>query len=686
GQIIKAQDFLRATLSEIPLMRSALAFTQALLKGETQMPESMSEIMQYIEKFISPAYEQQLQKQLQDTQEAQTNKFNIKKCLGDSGLDYKVYAAEKDEEEGGSCPWYLRAPWKVMGNVVLVGGLSTLLSDSTGYVFATLQRYLAFLTLYKPPPIPPSQQLVPLFEQNGMYCRFGACSVGCGANKECGSGGVCCQLKPVINTCSLKGNVHYKFDNTNSRIQEESEIDIFLQAGIAEESYIEDNTSITYCKQGQCDPEKGCVQEVARCENIGDIDVIGGAPFRCDESGFWKQVRDYSTVVSLFVCSADLTSITDVRTGNILQRCDGNAFCDIHPTFQVPFCESIARQYRCSVNQQIIDGGFQCTTFGKRCEPGKQFEYSYEYPCARKCNADGTNWEIMQPETCAPSTAAYIDRICKGNDVYILDSSQKGKAITKHVETCRNGCSNGLCLERRGSTCSVEDKIVGSTSGDCPLQCQNGEYKVATFCNHVDVVPYNNANRLFIYETLAKLPANMFDGVHIPVIMDWHFAGSYVDIFRTAGFSPGHYQGTDQAEFPHIWMITPFQEASENTLVHEYIHAWIDAKLSSQLVFLEQPNLVNIPENLRKLYYPSSYMNDIIGCVFDGSKFSYTSPPVTDYASTPERMGCNEDFADSAAWYVTNACELKKLSPDRYDYFRDTIFQGKEYIPAEGCN
>ena len=159
-----------------------------------------------------------------------------------------------------------------------------------------------------------------------------------------------------------------------------------------------------------------------------------------------------------------------------------------------------------------------------------------------------------------PSSSAYIDRTCKGNDVYILDSSQQGKVKTTRVESCQHGCSNGLCLEKRGSACTEEDKIVGSTSGDCPLQCQNGTYKVAAFCHHVDVVPYNTANRIFIYETLAKLPASMFDGVHIPVIMDWHFAGSYVDVFQTAAFSPGHYTASDQTEFPHIWLVTPFQK------------------------------------------------------------------------------------------------------------------------------
>lgn len=44
-----------------------------------------------------------------------------------------------------------------------------------------------------------------------------------------------------------------------------------------------------------------------------------------------------------------------------------------------------------------------------------------------------------------------------------------------------------------------------------------------------------------------------------------------------------------------------------------------------------------------------------------------------------------EDFADSGAWYVTNSCELKTKSPQRYEYFKTQIFAGKEYLPSGGC-
>jgi len=67
-------------------------------------------------------------------------------------------------------------------------------------------------------------------------------------------------------------------------------------------------------------------------------------------------------------------------------------------------------------------------------------------------------------------------------------------------------------------------------------------------------------------------------------------------------------------------------------------------------------------------------------------RFTYTLPPVTGYTDFgPEHTPISEDFADSAAWYVARPCELLQKSPERYTYFRDTIFVGREYIPPQGC-
>lgn len=58
-----------------------------------------------------------------------------------------------------------------------------------------------------------------------------------------------------------------------------------------------------------------------------------------------------------------------------------------------------------------------------------------------------------------------------------------------------------------------------------------------------------------------------------------------------------------------------------------------------------------------------------------------------------EQIECGEDWAESAAWYVTNACQLlvggnnkdAQSGKLRYDYFKANEFEGREYLPAGGC-
>jgi hypothetical protein len=67
-------------------------------------------------------------------------------------------------------------------------------------------------------------------------------------------------------------------------------------------------------------------------------------------------------------------------------------------------------------------------------------------------------------------------------------------------------------------------------------------------------------------------------------------------------------------------------------------------------------------------------------------KYQYRLPPVVGYGSLkPSDIPYREDFADTAEWYVNRACDLKKSSKERYNFFKDQIFKGMEYIPAGGC-
>lgn len=685
-------------------------------QASPQAPSRLSQFLKTIrawatsrseaQKVVSEIVQTPVVAQTTEAQEIQAEVEDVHEAcpLVENPFISPVYAAGPASAQGsggqGGCLEAVRKilkrpPWKV-----LIGG--GVIAGAGYYVYDRVLEYFAYLGFIKsltPGPIPPNQQLLPLSAMNQPFCFSGACSVGCGENAECGLDGVCCQTKKsVLGLCSVKGNIHYRYDNTNGNV-DMRELPTNFQAGISEKLRDGDHPSVTYCKDGVCNPETGCAEILDRCSMIGEVDLAEYMAYRCDESGFWKPIEDPSLISSTFHCSSDASSIIDVTSNETLKQCGGNYFCATNDG-GIPNCESYAYNYRCSVNQQWEDGGFQCTPEGRGCTPGALFEYSVEYPCARKCNAEGNNWEIVDPPQCAPSSLAYVDRTCRGNDAYLIDSSTPGEVKTNPIEKCRGGCANGFCLAKQGDTCSSEGGFVDNQNGgDCPLQCTNGRYQRPAFCGHVDIVPFNNENRMFIYQTLSKLPPQFFTSVDIAVIMDWHFSTFYTDEVLNPFYTTGSYSNTEA--FPYLRMITPFEEDREATLIHEFIHAWVDARMKSPLVLLEQSRQLNIPllellkvpVNNRKLVYPFDYMNDVVGCSFSDGVFSYRAPPVTDYAATPGTLGCPEDFADSAAWYVTRPCELlaggesknAEAGKARYDYFRDKIFGGKEYVPAGGC-
>ena len=85
-----------------------------------------------------------------------------------------------------------------------------------------------------------------------------------------------------------------------------------------------------------------------------------------------------------------------------------------------------------------------------------------------------------------------------------------------------------------------------------------------------------------------------------------------------------------------------------------------------------------------------------MGCKIVNGEATYKLHPVTDYAAEPGKLGCHEDFADSATWYITRPCDLlaggigEVKYPDagkaRYKYFKNSVFDGREYLPPGGCH
>lgn len=676
----------------------AIEYGEMFLKGASYVEHYLAAVMS----FANPAEQQDLdkivkyhQEQLQKRDAIKTRveelkkqihpEINLKDCLSDARILHRVYAAEEStEQEEISCPWYMRAPVKVIRNTLFISGISMLVIDAIRSARAFQQQYLAFLSSNQPPPVPPYTALRSEADyMYNTYCPMGSCEAGCGENFECSAEGRCCQPKNEASFCSTKGNVFIKSDPMSFQdtpYWPSIELDEFNRG-------YDKRGAVEYCKNGTCDPETGCAEQAQRCDTPGEIDVIGGGlvetlAFICDESGKWVQmdIEDLPLVLKQMTCSDDKSAVLDVTTKKVLKQCDGNSACFTDGSSPVA-CYLLSRKYGCSSNQTQLFGGFKCTRQGLTCTPGEQFGYTLEEPCARTCGPDGKSQELTVPSRCSPSAWAYIDRMCKGNDVYDFDSTRP-MGEQNLLLSCPSGCREGMCIGHVGGGCSDEGDIVAGNTDEennCPLICRNGSYQKVGFCHHVDVLAYNNENRRLAYETLSQLPESLFKGMRVPVVMTWKrseedgYLGRHINFYNTI--------------IPYVTMNQADSITNKETLIHEFFHAWVYDKLSSAFVALTNPmlkKLVNAGDTT--WYYPIDYMH-LTGCVYnDSNQFDYTLPPVTGYGGGEAAdIPCHEDFADSAEWYVMNACELKARSPERYTYFRDTLFGGKEYIPSGGC-
>lgn len=208
-----------------------------------------------------------------------------------------------------------------------------------------------------------------------------------------------------------------------------------------------------------------------------------------------------------------------------------------------------------------------------------------------------------------------------------------------------------------------------------------------------------------IYETLALLPESVLAGAWRKVIrqtwlpeIDYNFeqkmklagiAGDYVDL---------SFQAPDDPFSPEL-------------VVHEYMHEWAFSQVAVVPTWAPFSDLVNAgawavtnAKNMGWAPAPASYV-EAIGCkknqsdltYNEGETYTYVAKPITGYGYGGDKIPCGEDFADSAAWYVTRACDLlagggpesETKDPEagkiRYEYMKEQIFEGKEYLPSGGC-
>ena len=284
-----------------------------------------------------------------------------------------------------------------------------------------------------------------------------------------------------------------------------------------------------------------------------------------------------------------------------------------------------------------------------------------------------------------------------GDDVYEVNNVNTGKNKPTLIEHCPQGCQNGMCRVFSLTTCTNEGQIGMDFITKCSAICKDGRYAIAPWCDKIDVVGYNNLSTYTAYSALSKLPDTLFDGIErTPLVLSWNMA---LDVdYEKNSYTAGEYFSKESTDLPYDYtqISNRWNEPiDEYVVIHEFIHQWVTQKGRREVSnpsFLEQyPEYELYGELLYEqpgIAYPPDYMKTV-GCqwiwVF-GSTYDPKYPPVTGYRGREEQnIPCWEDFADSATWYVEKPCELKEKSPGRYDYFRDKMFQGKEYIPEGGC-
>jgi len=141
-------------------------------------------------------------------------------------------------------------------------------------------------------------------------------------------------------------------------------------------------------------------------------------------------------------------------------------------------------------------------------------------------------------------------------------------------------------------------------------------------------------------------------------------------------------------------------------LIHELTHAiqyHEPAKNTSPEWDMAHPEVANWTTNLPPSLLINAYENplvqdymDIAGWEIDASTaytFQGFAPSINlvgeGYLNAPtfySKLNPLDDMADSAMLYVTNPDYLRERSPERYNWIRDNLFDGREYTSPQGNN
>ncbi|OGV90455.1 hypothetical protein A2783_05840 [Microgenomates group bacterium RIFCSPHIGHO2_01_FULL_45_11] len=263
-------------------------------------------------------------------------------------------------------------------------------------------------------------------------------------------------------------------------------------------------------------------------------------------------------------------------------------------------------------------------------------------------------------------------------------------SFSSPLESCDRGCIKGMCTAKVNDSCSTEGQVFMRDDGGCLFECKGGVVTKTSSCDHVSVDSFSNELFHEAYSLLNTLPQHLFTGMEVRMNIYNDFRGTIGE--GSGGFFKVDFVAVDGSYVKEDYAF--YDGYFRHAIIHEFFHAFVDEGMEWVSVPLFPQLSTSFSHAVGFVLgtsIPRGYKN-LTGCRAVGFlKYSYNMQPVTGNESESSKVSCEEDFVDSAAWYVTNACELRTQSPERYVYFRDEVFtdpktgEVTEYLPVGGC-
>lgn len=647
-------------------------------------------------------------------------------CFSYNPFVERVYAADG---QGTTCPWYVRSPRETtiesvdklferddrrgmwLRFFVNFGVMFDLVYRATMYLLPAAEPYMVHL--------PPYRELLP--PVNPQYCSNGPCSGESESGFYCDEKTQCYEQKKDYSDtrCSTNGNaeIHRKLKVDGGFFEPNGENDGVRGCdarGCVGGKCIGYASSSDYPNAVLCDtlPSAEAYIQIS----FEDSAYLPATACRNAQGALEWRLGMKPDEYKQYSCNSEGTALIKTSTQETVLQCEGSSRCDVIadasdciPTrllFNVVYSDVGCSPY------QTRNDGLICTTSGLQCTPGSRLPKTSAYSCDRTCT-DGNpdTADTAFPLNCAPVISNYTDYTCKTDSnervVQYKTNSVSGEQSIEGV--CPTNECSGICVVKQSDACTSDNVRYALTDNNqCLLECVNGKYRKTSMCDKgIEVLTDTKYQRIEIMKALAKLPPSVLENAYVkvlrqvwlPGVNSWDevvsgTAGDYIDLMNFQ-------ENVDSS-------------LMEDLIIHEYMHDWARGVVRSVPVSLPFADFINNGiwdaqqyvlnplfggNNAGHARVPESYLNTV-NCNLANGRYQYgaNTQPVTSYRNrTSDKIPCGEDFADSAAWYVTRSCDLlaggapedQIKNPEagkiRYEYLKKNVFEGKEYLPEGGC-